>query len=126
MSVLFTIELRVACDTDNKYVLARRIVQQAARQAYANAMSLDCIWEVRVCSDDYEHGRRHIVLDECSGGDNLLIEQMSAALSEALDTRRPTRAANRACTKRTGNTIQPFEVSGSPSALSRVVAALSP
>src|SRR3954452_5104313 len=90
MSVLFTIELRVACDTDNKYVLARRVVQQAVRQAYANAMSLDCIWEVRVCSDDYEHGRRHIVLDECSGGDNLLIEQMSAALSEALDTRRPT------------------------------------
>jgi hypothetical protein len=89
MSVLFTIELRVACDTDNKYVLAKQIVQQVALQAYANAMSLDGMREVRVCSDDYENGHRQIVLEELGTGDNFEIEEMSAHLSEALNTRRP-------------------------------------
>ena len=41
MSVLFTIELRVFCDDDNKYVLTKQIVQQAAVQAYTKAALLD-------------------------------------------------------------------------------------
>ena len=62
MKMLFTIELRLACNDDNKYILARRAVQQAALQAYAKAAMMDDgdMPEVVIHSHDYEYGHRDV------------------------------------------------------------------
>jgi hypothetical protein len=68
MKVLFTIELRLACNDDNKYILAQRAVQQAALQAYAKAAMMDGgdKPEVTIYSHDYENGHRDVPLTELS------------------------------------------------------------
>ena len=94
MTVLFTIELRVACDTANKYVLAKHAVQQAVLQAYARAALLDDTAEIAVYSHSYEYGRLDIPLGALAAKENVEIAAMSARLAEALrpgtsGTRRP-------------------------------------
>jgi len=87
MSVLFTIELRVACDDDNKYQLAKHLVRQAALQAYGRAALLDDGEkpQVTVYSHDYENGRLDIPL-EFIANESVEIVEMSMRLEEALAT----------------------------------------
>jgi hypothetical protein len=41
MQVLFTIELRIACNNNNKYIRVRHAVQQSAIQAYAKTAMIE-------------------------------------------------------------------------------------
>jgi hypothetical protein len=94
MTVLFTIELRVACDHDNKYVLATEMIRQAALQAYKRVALMDEGEKphVVVYAHDYEYGHRDIPLMDFSPEEHAEIAAMSVHLAEALLARRPPAA----------------------------------
>jgi hypothetical protein len=65
MQVLFTIELRVACDNDNKYIRVQHAIQQATLQAYAKVGMIEGDKpEVVISSHDFEKGHRDVPLME--------------------------------------------------------------
>jgi hypothetical protein len=72
MSVLFTIELRVACDNDNKYLLAKQVIQQMALHAYERLALLDEGErpEAKAYAHSYKAGHVDIPLGEFPASDN--------------------------------------------------------
>jgi hypothetical protein len=86
MSVLFTVELRVACDNDNKYLLAKHVIQQMALHAYGRVALLDEGEkpEVLAYSHSYEAGHVDIPLGEFPASDNGEMAERKARVGEAM------------------------------------------
>ena len=93
MSVLFTIELRVSYSDDEKYKIAKRVIQQVALQANAQATKLmddGDKSEVIIHSHDFEHGHRDVPILLAPEND----AEMSLRFAAALGAR--TQATRRA------------------------------
>jgi hypothetical protein len=93
MQVLFTIELRVACNNGNNYIRAQHAVQQAALQVYAKVAMMDGgnKPEVAIYSHDYEKGHCDVPLMELSPENDAEMASMSMRFAAALSGTSATR-----------------------------------
>ena len=85
MSVLFKIELRVDCDHEKKYLLAKHVIKQVALQAYARVALLDAgsKTEVTACAYSNEAGHVDIPLVEFTQANDEAIAALNARVREA-------------------------------------------
>jgi hypothetical protein len=90
MSVLFTVELRVACANDNKYLLAKNVIQQMALHAYERLALLDEGErpEAKAYAPSYEAGHVDLPLWELTTSDTGEMAEMNARLTGALSIMR--------------------------------------
>jgi len=92
MSVLFTIELRVDCSAENKYLLAKQVIKQVALQAYARVALLDDgpRPEVTACSQRCEGRQVDIPLVEFTRTKDEEFEAINARVGEAMSVMCPS------------------------------------